>query len=576
MRFAPLTLTFLLLIAGPTWAQAPDSEPALPEITPREIEIRGEYRVVFPSLERPTLQELQPRTRVQALPLDDLPSASPLNFRVDALPPLDLSAPPADRGGSLPVPALLDGMNGFLEGSGGRFTERRVATELQFPVSTNTSLRLHGDYEGMRGDTPFAESDARTAYDSADGGIDLSYRGASWSLTSTVDGAYDEYDLYALQAAASNATESPARRAYALGTEHTLRIHQGLPLAWTVGYRVHDVETDPLPALTQPPATEATTHRFASALDITFPLAVFDFMLEGETEFVGHDGNGAFSGDSRQGTLYGIARLVDRPGLTVEAGAALMSFVTSQQGPGFDGPTTSTYGAPYGFVEWMPAADWRFYAEQRPTLTLHTPIDLLHTNPYLNTEADLGGTVHTLNTTAGTSWSPGPLRVDLYGGVRYSPVRQFFEFGIANATGLYATLYRESTAWEVGLDATLQALSPWFGTVAFTYTEGSLADADGLPFVPRASAEATVGYQFADRRARVQVHLRGQGPRDLDREGMQSAPGFVGMGLSGDVQVTPNIEFTGYVQDIGSNNMTEWPGYPRPVARVGGGVRILW
>ncbi len=555
MRFAVLSLALLFAVPGLVSAQDPGSDPTLPEITPREIEIRGEYRVVFPSLERPTLQELQPRTRVQALPLEGLPAASPIGFQVSALPPLNLDPPQARYDGRSPLAPLLSGMNGSLEVAGGRFTERRAAADVQLPISARTDLRLHGDYEGMNGAQPFDQRDARTAFDTGTGTIDLSYRNPSWRLASSVDGAYRQYDLYGVQGA-------PERTVTRFGTEHTLQVYDGLPLTWTVGYEGHDLETR---------ALSFSTQRVHTDLEAIIGLSAIDLRLEGAAELAGHLGNAAFSGDSRAGTLHGIVRLVDRPDLQVEGGASIISMTTDLARPGTE--NTHTYGAPYAFVEWRPDTRWMLYAEQRPSLTLHTPIDLAETNPYLSGLPGLGGTAHTLDATAGVQWSAGTAQIDAHAGVIHSPTRRFFA---QDDTGLFTLQYLEATTWTLGADATLQALAPWFGTMSLQYTGGSVADGNGLPLVARTTGEATVGYQFTERQARLQLHLRGQSPRDLSSTGTTTAPGFVALGLSGDVQITPNIEVTAYIQDIGSNDATEWPGYPQPIARVGGGLRLLW
>jgi len=557
MRFAALSL-LLLLSTSLAAAQDPDSDPALPEITPRDIEIRGEYRVVFPSLERPTLQELQPRTRVQALPLEGLPAPSPIDFQVDALPPLNLDPPSADYDNRSPLSPLLDGMNGSLELAGGRFTERRAATHLQLPLSTRTHLGLHGTYEGMQGAQPFDERDARTAFDGADGELSLSHRGGTWGLASSVDGAYKQYDLFGV----TDGGFIPERTTAHLGTLHTIRVHEGLPLTWSVGYDAHDLTTEDV---------SRSTQRFHTDLDATVGLSGIDVSLRGTAELAGHNGNSAFAGDSRSGTLHGIVAIVNRPDLQVEGGATLISGTTDLLSTGER--ATQTHGAPYGLVEWRPASEWTLYAEQEASLQLHTPIDLIRTNPYLLAQPELGITATTLDATGGIQWAPGPAQLDVHGGVAHSPSHRFF--ALENPT-VYAPQYREATTWTVGLDATLQAHPHWFGTLTLNYTGGSVADEDGLPFVARTSGEATVGYQFSDRQARIQAHLRGQEPRDLDATGQTTAPGFVGLGLSGDVQVAPNIEVIAYIQDIGSNDMTEWPGYPQPTARVGGGLRLLW
>ena len=556
IRFTVLSLVLFLATFGSIQAQDPESDPTLPEITPREIEIRGEYRVVFPSLERPTLQELQPRTRVQALPLEGLPAASSIGFRVDALPALDLSPPEARYNDRSLLAPLLDGMNGSLEVAGGRFTERRAAADIQLPLSSRLLVRMHGDYKGMNGAQPFDQRDARTAFDTGAGTLDLSYRGEAWGLESSLNGAYQQYDLYGVQA------PIPERTVARLTTEHTLRVHQGVPLTWSVGYEGHDLETG---------ALSFTTQRAYTDMKATLGLSAVDFRVEGAAELAGHFGDAAFSGDSRSGVLHGILRVVDHPTLQVEGGVSVMSATTNQARPGTE--STQTYGAPYALVEWRPTTQWMLYAEQRPSLTLHTPINLAQDNPYLSGLPDLGSTANTLNATAGVQWSPGAAQIDVHARLVHSPTRRFFE---SSRVGTFAIQYLEATTWTLGTDATLQALAPWFGTVSFSYTGGSVDEGDGLPLVARATGEATLGYQFSDRRARLQLHLRGQSARDLSSAATTTVPGFVSIGVSGDVQVTPNIELTAYVQDIGSNDVTEWPGYPQPTARVGGGLRLLW
>ena len=576
MRFAVLVCSLLLATPLASLAQTQDDEPVLPEITPREIEIRGEYSVVFPSLERPMLDELQPRTNVQALPLDGLPPATPFTFQIDALPPLDLDPPDFSRDLAGMPESPLDGINGFLEASGGRFTERLAHAHFQLPLSRTTHINLDAEYEGMRGSSPFEESVLRTTYNVFDGALDLEHRGGSWGWRSAIDGAYTDRSLYGL--ANVSAFESPARTSTQVGTHHTLDIYGNVPVTFSAGYEAHtatfDADNDTAPGTGLPtPGESRTTQQFTSQLNVTFPLNIFDLRLDGRTTLAGLNGEPAFAADARSGLLHTTAHLVDSPDVHVEAGFTFMNVaVDAPYAFSASSSLSNTYGAPYAHVKWHPTPGWTVYADQTPTLTLHTPSTLFDTNPYTITDPGAGATVHTLNTTAGLIWTPGPLTLDLHAGIQRSPQRMFFAFD----DGLYAPNSFESDTRHIGFDATLQAVSPWFGTLHVQYTDGSIEQADGLPLVARARGEATVGYQFADRQARIQLHMHGQGPRDLDNDGTTTVPGFVALGLSGDVQITPNLEVTGYVKDLGSNEVQEWPGYPQPTARIGGGVRLLW
>ncbi|NBC17006.1 MAG: hypothetical protein GVY18_06780, partial [Bacteroidetes bacterium] len=199
----PLRLVALLLgwglvfslSATESHAQRQDTTSVLPDIAPREVEIRGQLEISLPSLRRQPLVGFNPPPRIPTIPVDRAPWVGSYKQESADLPgsPLrDPEPPPALTGANYP-PA-----GGMMSAWGGRYFSRSVRARLGGPVATNTFLHGRIDYDGLDGHTPDDDQpDVQTPSDAFDGEVRLQRYGEQWSVGVTGRGFYESFTLFA-------------------------------------------------------------------------------------------------------------------------------------------------------------------------------------------------------------------------------------------------------------------------------------------------------------------------------------------------------------------------------------------
>lgn len=130
--FLLLGLVGLLGLPQETNAQRRDTTVVLPDIAPREVEIRGRLEIAFPSLRRQPLVGFNPPPRIPTLPVDRLPYIGDYKQQTSDLPGTPLrrpEAPPALSGAAYP-PA-----NGEVATWIGRYFSRGARLAVEAPVA---------------------------------------------------------------------------------------------------------------------------------------------------------------------------------------------------------------------------------------------------------------------------------------------------------------------------------------------------------------------------------------------------------------------------------------------------------
>ena len=113
--YAGLTVFLLALFClgtTPAWAQQDSTQTLLPDISPREVEIRGELQIAFPSLIRQPLIGFNPPPRVPELPAGRRPFIEDYKLASADLPNTPLGQPDPPEVSSL---SDLDPVNGEFE-----------------------------------------------------------------------------------------------------------------------------------------------------------------------------------------------------------------------------------------------------------------------------------------------------------------------------------------------------------------------------------------------------------------------------------------------------------------------------
>ncbi|PSQ74729.1 MAG: hypothetical protein BRD39_01380 [Bacteroidetes bacterium QH_9_64_21] len=529
----PLLALAVLLVAVPTvFGQDPDTT-QLPEIAPREIEIRGERQIDLPSLERQPLTGFSSPARVPAVPPDRTPYVGSYRQTLDALP----ENLPIPETVSEPMEPATDPAQGFLEGGTGRYLSRFFEGRVGVPLSANDRLSLHGQYTGIENNPDDDVADAR-----AHGGA----------------------QRYALFGASPSDSE---REAFTAGGAFRLR---------TLGDRPTRVEM-------RYDNTEYTSRR-----DSTSVFSQQQFSLTGSgtlplplrPHLDGTLRRSWFGGDPTDDPAFSLdagGRLTahETESTTVQAGARVLTYETPTRSTSTQGGTVSaTFVAPSVRVEWAIADRTRLHIHNRPRLG-DTSLDQLYaTNPYAQHAPSLRPTLETTNAEAGLTVSLGTVRLVTAAGYRYAPAYRYFSYDAQS--GLYDVRYNSARILQGRGQIALQGIEGVQASLGLSVRDGTLTSRDTeIPSFAPITADAMLAVSFADGDGFLEAQTRFESPRDasLANDRLDS---YFTLDLEGTYALGDQAEIVARAEHLSSGTLTLWKNHPRPPAQVSAGLRLNW
>ncbi len=560
-RFSGLCLIGLipLLIVPPTYGQQTDTT-ELPEIAPREIEIRGERQIALPSLERQPLSGFTSPPTIPTVPADHSPYAGSYTQPLDDLPE------------SLPVPETVSASmaptaepaQGYLEGGSGRYFSRFFEGRVGVPLSPQNRLSVYGAYTG----TEAAPND-----DIANARVRLSHTQDPVRIDATAHGNVQRYALYG--ASRDTSADVPDRESYSAGG--AVRIRHTSPVA-------------PAQAEVRYDKTQYTSH-----LDTTTEGLIYNQQqlgLEGEVtaplpyrphltvryqrSWLGEDPQTetAFDFDASGTLSYSPIEPV-----SVEAGAAFLTFDTPAQ-PALSntGSAEATFIAPVVNAEWRVTEATRFYLRNRPRLG-DTSLDQLYaTNPYARHAPSLRPTLETTNAEAGLTLTRGLVRIVAAAGYRYAPNYRYFSLSSQEAyEGLYGVQYDTARILKGRGEVALQGVEGVQASLGLSVRDGTLPDVDApIPNFAPVTADALVTLSFAGGDGFLKAHGEFHGPRDADVNQTVRLDPYLSVDLEGSYAVGSDLELVARAEQLSVNDPTLWANYPQPVAELSVGLRLQW
>ncbi|PSQ90973.1 MAG: hypothetical protein BRD30_03940, partial [Bacteroidetes bacterium QH_2_63_10] len=497
----PLLLVATLLVAPCAQGQQPDTT-QLPEIAPREIEIRGERQIALPSLERQPLTGFATPPQVPAVPADHEPYVGSYEQPLDDLPE------------SLPVPETVsesmrptaEPVRGVLEGGTGRYFRRFFEGRVGVPLSAAERLSLHGQYTGTESDPDDDVAEARLRLDSNQ---DAARSGAQ---------VYGAAQRYALFGATTDTTQSPNREGLSRGGSVDIQnkgaIAAGAGLRYDyakytselgpngdeVAFTQQQVELGG--SVTAPfsyrPHLDATYRRSWLGGDAPDETA-FDLKAEGTLSFFRTDAT------------------------SVEVGATVLAFDTpAQPASSTVGAASATFIAPSVRAEWRFAEDARLHLRNQPGLG-DTSLDRLYTtNPYAQFAPSLRPTLETTNAEAGLTLTHGPVRIIAAAGYRYAPTYRVFDLAgslQSDVDNLYRVGYDAARIVQGRGEVALQGIDGVQASLSVAVRDGILKSPDiDIPNFAAVTADAMLAVSFAGGDGFVEAHGHFEGPRDAGLE----------------------------------------------------------
>lgn len=552
-------LLSILLLVAPTAHGQPTDTTALPEIAPREIEIRSEREIALPALERQPLTGFVQAPTVPAVPADRAPYVGSYTYPLDRLPqslPLPTPSPRAFRA---PVPPT----KGSLEGGTGRSFNRFFEGRVQHPLSATTRLSAHGTYRG----TEAAPDD-----DVAEARLQLHRTAESVTVDGALYGRAQRYALHGARPQPPDSLDTTLRREGTLAGG-SVEVHTNAPLLAS--------------------ATAQYEHAsYASTLGRAVPDSTFtqqQFVLQGEAtlpvwlqpRLEATYRRSWLGGDPARETAFdlhaaGTVSLIDHTAATLRVGGATLAYETPAVPTRSSiGTADATYVAPVVEAEWRVRDAVRLYARTQPQLGTSSLEALSATNSYTEYAPSLRPSLETTHADAGLAYTPGPVRIVAEAGYRYAPTYRYFT---QRPDGLFDVRYDAARILEGRAEVALQGRRGVQASLSMTVRDARLPTRDAdVPNMATVTADAMVAVSVADGDGTLTAHGHVAGPRDAHFG--PTAPrldALWSLDLEADYAITSRIDLLARAHNVSDEAPVRWAGYPRAPAQFSAGLRLHW
>ncbi len=577
-----ILLAALLLGALPPGARAQvdTTRTVLPDIAPREVEIRGQLEIAFPALQRQPLVGFNPPPRVPNIPAGRRPFVEDYRRAGGDMPASALRRPqpPSALSGAAYPP-----QRGQVEGVGGRYYSRSVRARVAAPMDAKTALLTRLDYAGSDGHTP-SEAQPRSRFDAVEGGLGVQYTGARWAVGGGLEGFYETYDLYGAVPTSPGGPAlvrlPPERTGQGGAGTFRLRTVAGTPVTLNLGLRLSAARFDTrlLEGDAADAAPELTERRFEADLDLARAIPSGSVWIDGAVSAGSlADGLGTSTSlDGGAGLRLHAGRL-----LHVTVGGRFLAAFSTTGGPVRTDETARIgYASPDIRVELVPARGLRFYAQNRPGMAPNALADVLRTHPYLVAQPVLRPTLRSVDAEAGANVFLGPVQVALQAGFQEMPQYLFFENAPETGfdAGFTALRYARAQVYHAGGSVSINLPAGLYAMLGASYRDGRLPDADDadIPYFAPIVGEGTLSYSFAGSKGLLQLTGHYQNARPVSRAESREVGAYLDLDAEAAYNVTKLLGLVVRLDNIAGNDNARWDRYPEPPLVLGAGLRLQW
>lgn len=578
-------------LAPPAFAQEEeqDDPSALPDIAPREIEIRGTLEISLPSLERQPLSGFNPPPRIPDIAPDRSPHVGDYEQGQDGLPMQSPELPGLQARLDRPASPLY----GELEAGGGRYFTRFANGQVWLPLSTREMLTIGGDYRGSSGFEPFTDApDVETPFDTFDGQIGLQSRRAGFSLNADVEGFYDTYTLYGAEVN----TQHPLAPDLALQPDRRSGHLQG-----TLGIETHGPVSLRLRGRASGTGYETTVFSETSNNDsltaerriqadgaLAVPVGTAQATFDAAFETAGRHPEGRFDNDvtAFDGGLG--AELFGGSALRLSVGGRfLLASIAPDARPDLTERRSARFLVPSFSLNWTASPSATLFVRNAPGVETHPLADLFGENPYLFGDVTVQPSLRTTDAEGGVRVFTGPFQMIARGGYRYVAGYQYFEntesasslpsTALFYDAGVFEPHYASARIVHAGAEVSLQRMQGIEVSLGATYRNGELVnDETSIPYFAPVIGRAVLSYAFANQRGLIQLTGRFESARYVDRTESAQVDPYFDVDLEASFDVTPSLGLVVELQNVTSGSLERWPQYPHPPLVLTSGLRVQW
>lgn len=571
-----LCAIFLLIWVFPASAiaqeEGPTDEQQLPEIAPREIEIRGELQLSFPSLQRQPLRGFATPPTLPSVPPGRTAYIESYKQELDALPE------------SLPIPETVSQSvssqespkQGLLEFGGGRYLSRFLEGRYALSLADNQRLSIHADYQGTDGHTPFDGTEISAPSDAIEGRVQFESRHDGLSLFADLHTTAEQYTLYGRPTVVQNPDASPPERTGLTGGSTVqLRTHGSVDADVEVSYDRTTYETERSP--TNDASRAFSDGRLSGNARATFVLSGAEIRLDlsGARSALGGDTPSSTASSLEGG---GTVQLVDANRFSVRAGGRALGY-EAPVAPSVAGSpaATAAFIVPVGRAEFRLSDGVTAHAQNTPGLEKRGLADLYTTNPFAVHAPALRPSLFTTDAEIGLAGTLGPVRIQTTAGYRYAPSFQFFVASSGPTGGVFDADYASAEIVRGGIEVALEGITGFEASAGISARNGTLVgDDDNIPYFSPVVADAMLSVSFNNQRGLLQTTGTIESSRPIDRADSDQVSTYVSFDIEGSYKVTSLIDAVIRVQNVGPGAPERWARYPRSPGVVMGGFRIHW
>ncbi len=590
-----LIIGFFTIFVTPVLAQE-EEQPVLPDIAPREFEIRGQLEISFPSLQRQPLIGFNPPPRVIDVPAGRRPFVEAdqnagMGLSVSSLKPPE--APPFTGLSNRPP------VEAEFQAAAGRYLSRTLNGRIGVPLSRISGIYGEFDYRGSDGHWPSErDDDLRAPYDVFEGTLGLRFGGRTVSGGVEAEGFTELYTLYGARPSSSAVGIHPQperRNRHLAGTlwfGAQLAPGTDLSLSGTLGSTGLNTEVFVDDDTDENSFDSELTEK---RLDLSGQLETRMGSGEGRlgVDFMtsGLDAD-TFLGSNVVSADYSAAYSFVHDGqFSITVGANLMQLMADRvdedvpPGSVAVGDTvrdSQLWVSPALGLDWAPRQYFRVYVANKPGIWRRSLSDLLQTNPYLTFRPAVEPTIAVVNAEAGFELTAGRARLGAFAGYQQFPRYQFFEHvgpseSMGYQYGISSVQYAEADIVFAGASVSLVLPAGLQASVTGKYRDGQLTEFESvIPYFGPITANAMISWATPGGRGLIQAVMDYESGRYRDRQETRKIGDYFDLDLRGSYFFTPTIGVTAAVENISAGYLERWDNYPvaPTVFTVGLGVRL--
>ena len=576
------------------YAQSSDTTGTiLPNLSPQEVEIRGQLEISFPSLQRQPLIGFNPPPRVPEIPEGYVPFLESYKLSGSSLPNQRGNFDAPDQ---RPINEMYPA-RGELEASAGRYLSRVIRARLSGPISDRASVYARVDYEGTEGYSPEDNiEDLRNPYDGIRSVFGFQSTGPRVGGGFEIKGDVNSYTLFGTNFLQNGTFSSDIILPDRNGLNGILELwlntynESSIDSEFRISFSSSRYRTDLFdPALTPLARLNQQEQRLTGSFSLDIPFSIGSFLVATEASSSGLD-QSALNASIEDFSLFEFknyylnARSGFRLSVTPKVSLTLAGQFLGSSFLENGREEFTSYLTAHANLSVYPTPGLTFFIRNRPSIETNSIWDIFEKNPYVTDQPLFQSTLKPLDAQAGFTFYKGMLQLSANVGYMQSPNYLFFEHtpddpdpGYNYERGVFEALYGDVDMLHANGTISLVLSNALHLKFGFSVREAELTDtSEEVPYFSPFISENMVSYSFADNSMLVQVLSSLKGSRFRSRSDQEKIPGYVDLDFLYTYMLNSGLGFVVRFDNILGSSLEYWEHYKESPVMISAGIRVLW